>query len=203
MKKIIVSLVVLLALLGFSACSATEQSEAAAVTPYEFTSQEEKVLQMFGIDSSAALVNFDAPSDSAALQVNVYYLTNGAWQRYGGGTVSLGMENEQVNQLQGMVSVLRQDEYALAIRINNGGSTATYNTDPLNSNMEGSTSAWTVLDSSKDIVLDQEIPVALYVYDDSYSMSGYTVDDYFTPEVFADMDLVQAVTLTFSAENIY
>lgn len=33
-------------------------------------------------------------------------------------------------------------------------------------------------------------------------MSGYTVDDYFTPEVFADMDLVQAVTLTFSAENI-
>ena len=142
------------------------------------------------------------PSDSAALQVNVYYLTNGAWQRYGGGTVSLGLESGQDNQLQGMVSVLRQDEYALAIRINNGGSTATYNTDPLNSNMEGSTSAWTVLDSSKDIVLDQEIPVALYVYDDSYSMSGYTVDDYFTPEVFADMDLVQAVTLTFSAENI-
>ena len=71
MKRIIVSLVVLLALLGFSACSATEQSEAVAVTPYEFTAQEEKVLQMFGIDSSAALVNFNAPSETATLQVKV------------------------------------------------------------------------------------------------------------------------------------
>lgn len=202
MKKIIVSLVVLLALLGFSACSATEQSEAAAVTPYEFTSQEEKVLQMFGIDSSAALVNFNAPSASSSLQVNVYYLTDGSWQCYGGGTISLDLESGQVNQLQGMVSVLRQDEYALAIRVNSDGVTSAYRTEPLNPNINGITSAFAIMDSAKDIVLDQEIPVALYVYDDSYSMSGYTVDDYFTPEVFADMDLVQAVTLTFSAENI-
>ena len=129
-------------------------------------------------------------------------MTNGSWQHYGGGTVSLGIESGQGKQLQGMVSVLRQEEYALTIRINSDGSTAAYSTDPLNPNMEGTTSVWTVLDSSKDIVLDQEIPVVLYVYDESYSISSYTVADYFNPDVFADMDLVQAVTLTFSAENI-
>ena len=53
------------------------------------------------------------------------------------------------------------------------------------------------------IELGKEIPVSVLVYDNGNSMRSYTTEDYFEPEKFKDMDLVQAVTLEFSDQEIH
>ena len=53
----------------------------------------------------------------------------------------------------------------------------------------------------KEIKLNKEIPVAIMVYDSDNSMENYSLESYFSPDVFKDMDLVQAITLTFSDKD--
>ena len=50
------------------------------------------------------------------------------------------------------------------------------------------------LKEAQKIELNQEIPVAIMIYDNGTEMETCTVQDYFTPEKFKNMDLVQAVT---------
>jgi len=54
------------------------------------------------------------------------------------------------------------------------------------------------LPESQEIELNMEIPVAILVYDSGTTMRSYAPEQYFTPEDFEGMDLVQAVTLRFS-----
>ena len=53
------------------------------------------------------------------------------------------------------------------------------------------------------IELGKEIPVSVLVYDNGNSMRSYITEDYFEPEKFKDMDLVQAVTLEFWDQEIH
>lgn len=46
--------------------------------------------------------------------------------------------------------------------------------------------------------LNREIPIALLAYDSGTSMSSYSLDAFFDPSVFEDIDIVQAVTVEFS-----
>ena len=56
---------------------------------------------------------------------------------------------------------------------------------------------------AQKIELGKEIPVSVLVYDNGNSMRSYTTEDYFEPEKFKYMDLVQAVTLEFSDQEIH
>lgn len=62
-------------------------------------------------------------------------------------------------------------------------------------------SSWKFLRESKEIQLEKEIPVAIMAYDSGSSMRSYSPEDYFEPSVFQGLDLVQAVTFTFSSEE--
>lgn len=56
---------------------------------------------------------------------------------------------------------------------------------------------------AQKIELGKEIPVSVLVYDNGNSMRSYTTEDYFEPEKFKDMDLVQAVTSEFLDQEIH
>ncbi|HIT65474.1 MAG TPA: hypothetical protein IAC37_13725 [Candidatus Ventrimonas merdavium] len=64
----------------------------------------------------------------------------------------------------------------------------------------GSTKSY--LEEFLSIGLNQEIPVAVMVYDSGTEMKSYTPQDYFEPSVFQGMDLVQVVTVLFSEKGI-
>ena len=50
----------------------------------------------------------------------------------------------------------------------------------------------------QEIELGKEIPVALLVYADGRGMRNHSLQEYFEPQNFAGMELVQVVTLTFT-----
>ena len=54
----------------------------------------------------------------------------------------------------------------------------------------------------RPIELNEEIPLAIMVYDSGTSMRSYTPQDYYDTSAFEDMDLAQAVTVRFSDKEI-
>ena len=50
----------------------------------------------------------------------------------------------------------------------------------------------------EEIKLNKEIPVVIMIYDSGTSMKTYSMDDFFSTSIFESVDLVQAVTLTFT-----
>lgn len=54
------------------------------------------------------------------------------------------------------------------------------------------------LQEFQKIEINQEIPVALMVYDSGPRLESYSLNDYFEPSKFDGMDFVQVVTLNFT-----
>lgn len=50
----------------------------------------------------------------------------------------------------------------------------------------------------EEVELNKEIPVPIMIYDNGTSMKTYCMDDFFFTSTFESVDLVQAVTLTFT-----
>jgi hypothetical protein len=48
------------------------------------------------------------------------------------------------------------------------------------------------------IEINKEIPIAIMIYDTGVMMRAYSLEDFFSPSRFEKMNLVQAVTLTFT-----
>lgn len=159
-------------------------------------------MRMFNIDDKAAAFSFAAPEEATTLHINAYYLENSSWQQYGGGAISIGAEGEPVDKLEGMAAVLSQEQHVFAFNIVCGGSETHYTTEPLKADMEETISTWTFLDTAEPIVIGEEIPIALYVYDDGVSITSHEVSEYFNPDALADMALAQAITLAFSDEAL-
>ena len=58
-----------------------------------------------------------------------------------------------------------------------------------------------LLTDAREITMETEIPVALMVYESDAAMPAYCLEDYFEPSRFDGRELVQAVTLEFSAQE--
>ena len=203
MKKYVIIFAIMLAMMGMCACTPTnDQVTPATVSHYQLNDQEQQLLNMFAIDNNAAVFNFTAPEEAITLRINAYYLENGSWQQYGGGAISIGEEREPVAQLEGLVAIEPQEQHILAFSIAGGGGKAHYTTEPLGEDMEDMLFAATFLDTAEPIVIGEEIPIALYVYDDGVSVTSHEVSEYFNPDALADMALVQVITLAFSDEAL-
>ena len=203
MKKYLIVLSIMLAMIGLGACTPTgNQANPATVSRYELNDQEQQLLRMFAIDDKAAIFSFAAPEEATTLHINAYYLENGSWKQYGGGAISIGEEREPVAQLEGLVAIEPQEQHILAFSIAGGGGKAHYTTEPLGADMEDMLFAATFLDTAEPIVIGEEIPIALYVYDDGVSVTSHEVSEYFNPDALADMALVQVITLAFSDEAL-
>lgn len=172
------------------------------VAPYELSESEKYILQSFGMDSNSQIVSFNAPKDAITLNVNVYRLQNNEnWSNIGGGAISIGIDREPTKQLVGTFTIQLKENYAIDFNINSSGR-ASYKTDEISLSTEVVTSAKVFLREFQEIEINKEIPVALMVYDSGTSMRSYSLNDYFEPSKFEEMDLVQVVTLTFSNKEL-
>lgn len=186
-----------------SACSAPQDPAATdehCVAPYPLTEQDETLLRSFGLDGSSQILTFQAPTEATVLHVQIYRLGDEqTWCSTDTGSIYLGTDRAPTDRLAGIFTMQLLDHYALVFHIDSNG-LASYQTEGLSINMLPTLSATLFLEEAQPIELEQEIPVALMIYSSDNSIRVHTLQDYFNPSAFSNSELVQAVTLKFSAE---
>lgn len=154
------------------------------------------------INDNAKLIAFRAPKEAITLNVNVYQLTDtGKWEVIGNGSISIGEEREPVSQLSGNIALELRENYQIDFHINCTGQMS-FSSDEIIPEQKIVASTKGYLEEFQSIELNTEIPIAVMVYDSGTSMRSFTPQDYYEPEVFEGMDLVQVVTVEFSDQDL-
>ena len=166
-----------------------------SIAPYALTADETALLSAFGLAGNAHVLAFDAPAAANSLYLNVYSLEAGEWRVDAGGSI-VGVEGEP---LDGLFTMLIKPDGSMELRIVNKG-TSSFTSAPLAHIDEHIASSVGFLQEQRSIELEEEIPVAMTVYDRDTAMSMFNLDDYHTPERFEGMDAVRFVTLMFSSD---
>lgn len=202
MKRFLSLILILTVLMSLIACSdktsSPKLSDKEGISPYELSDSEKYIVQSFGMEGNSQIISFNAPIEAITLKVNVYTLENGEnWINIGGGAISIGTERIPINQLTGTFTMQLKENYVIDFNINTRGR-ASYTTEEIQLDNEVMVSAKGFLEEFQEIEVNKEIPIALMVYDSGPNMKSYLLQDYFEPEKFIGMDLVQVITLTFS-----
>lgn len=185
-----------------SACTVVETTGKEGIEPYKLTDQESRILEAFGMKDTSQILSFQAPREAITLNTRVYRLDeDGGWESIGGNQISIGKEREPVSQLSGTFAMELGKDYRIQFHVNCAGRVS-FESDAVVLEQEPVGSTWGFLQEFQDIALNTEIPVAVMVYDSGTSMESCRPADYYEPEKFAGMDLVQAVTMEFTEEEI-
>jgi len=196
---------VIISSIVFSACSNNTEMPKShtkeGVAPYELTESDTYLLRSLGLEKEINIVSFKAPKTAKSLKVNVYTLQeDDTWSVIGDGQIFLGADANPDDNLEGTFAMKLKDNYAIDFNINTTAMVS-YKTDTLDVDYEILASSEVYLTEFQKIEINKEIPVAMMIYNDSSSMKSFTMGDFFSPSRFEEMDLVQAVTLTFIEEN--
>lgn len=205
MRKIFTIFLVMALTTVLSACSNNTDSpkllSKEGVAPYDLSESDTYLLESLGIKNDTTIISFKAPKTAKSLKVNVYVLNDDdTWHVIGDGQVLLGQDTNPDDRLEGTFTMMLKDNYAIDFNINTMGM-ASFQTETLDVDSEITASLKGFLTDFQKIEINKEIPVALMVYDSGSSMRSYAMEDFFSPSSFEDVDLVQAVTLTFTDEN--
>lgn len=205
MKKSLTLVLMLTLTIMLAACSnntgETKSLSKEGIAPYELSESDTYLLQSLGLEMDANIITFKAPKTAKGLNVNAYVLNDdGTWKEAGGVAVLLGQEADSADRLEGTFAMLLKENYAIDFNIHMNGR-FTSQTEALDVDFENMVSGKGFLTDFQKIELNKEIPVALMVYDGGNSIRSYDMEDFFSPSKFEGMDLVQAVTLTFTDEN--
>lgn len=193
-------------ILVLSACSSEAdslgESSKIGIAPYELSGHEEDLLESFGLSSeNSQILSFRAPEEAVSVVITVSILEdNGSWKNTGGGSISLG-SSQSDQQLSGIFTMKAEDDHAIDLHINRAA-LYSFRTDPIvldNESLSGST---LFLREFTEIELNEEIPVALLMYDSGTAITAYSLQSYFEPTVFEGIDLVQAITVRFADTDI-
>ncbi len=188
----------LLSLLASCANSPDSQSKSEGIQLYNLSESERKLLTYLAYEDDVTLFSFKAPKTVKSLEVNTYVLgPDQNWEQNGGGKISLDATQDEA--LPGMLSLILKENHSLAFHITTTGR-ASYQTDEISDHSLHSSSTKTFLTEFEAIEPGKEIPVAILVCDSGTVMRTFDVNSFFSPDNYKDMDLVQAVTLTFTAE---
>lgn len=205
MRNFTILLLVIALVLPLSSCTITTEKDSSltkeGIAPYKMTESDEKLLQALNLTNDVSIIEFTAPKEAITVEVNIYILEAGdEWENMGGGMISLGTDASPTARLEGSLALLLRGDYGIDMNINTKG-IATYQIKPLDIDFPIMASSKGFLREFQKIELDQEIPIAILVYSSKTSMTPYTLESYFTPSDFEGIDLVQAITVTFSKET--
>ncbi len=207
MKRLLIMLLIILTVF-LAACSREDSSNTNVLTalskegiaPYKLSEKEKDLLYALGIDSNTPILSFNAPKEAITLDIKVNQLNeNGEWEFISGGSSSIGTERIPVDRITGTLSIYFKDDHSIDFIVSFAGR-ASFSTDPVEKDEGILMTMKNSLKEFREIELNKEIPVGIMVGTKGNSMSTYSVEDYFQPERFEGMDLVQIVTLTFTDE---
>ena len=154
------------------------------------------LLQVFDLDDSAQILALRAPEGAVGLEVTVYRLGDDlAWKKTGGGEV-IGGSPEDVS---GVFAMEAGQDQVVSLHFHGGGVGYAIETDPIPTPEAYGYSMNVFLTEFQEMELDEEIPIALLAYDVSSFSENLPLSDFFTPANLEGINLVQAVTLTFTS----
>lgn len=170
------------------------------VYPHELSESESNLLESLDLENDVNLISFKAPQKAKSLEARSYVLNkNGKWDMVSNLHIFSGVNDDSQSELEGIFSMLLNDDYSIDMHITSKGKFSQKGI-PLEMKVEKLASSRGFLPEYKEIELNEEIPVAIMIYNNGTHMKSYTMDDFFLPSTFEGMDLVQAVTLTFTDE---
>lgn len=188
-----------------TACNASNTSnklEEATLKSYPFTAQEQHLLSSLGLIHQAEMISFYAPHEAITLKINIYQLNhNGEWESIDNTGISIGEEREPSDYLAGTLAIIFDQNQIQQFTIHTDSSGITYKAPQLIT-QSYDLSARALLTADKKIRLNEEIPVALWVATSTGSLPSFSVESFETPSRFQTLDVVQALTLTFTEEEL-
>lgn len=196
-RKLLKAAALLLALIVISA-GCQEAAKKGTVSPYSLSDEQTELLNYLNLNNTSMLYTLRPPEGTLGLTATSYVLENGNWVDNGGGSISWDTSDSQELK-EAVVSLVYREDRTFDISIHAQG-TSSFRSNPLTYQEEWMSSSQSFLSEEREIQLDEEIPVALFVADSGSSMRSFDVDSYFFPENLQEYDVVQAVTLTFSKE---
>lgn len=201
-KTLLIILTFIISLISCTdAITINDHSKQEGIYPYELSESEENILHKFGMKDNSRIISFNAPLEAITMYVNVYSLDqNHTWTTIGGSGISIGKERLPVDQLIGNFSMIIREDYSIDCFID-CGSLVSFKAHKQKVENEIKTWSRLFLSEHKDIILGQEIPIAMMVNSSTNHMYKYTLDDYFEPSRFSNMELVQVVTITFTEDE--
>lgn len=205
MKRLCLALLMLLLLLLLPACAV---QSSGGIAPYNLSVQEEELLyNKVGLPKKAQLLQFDAPEEAITLTLSFYSLAeNGTWEKYNSFAASIGEERQPIPHLSGSLFIWPQDDFSFGINMSMSNLIKSQVAPHLSAeeaaNLEINVASFTYLEKQQDITLNEEIPLALFLYSNGNSMITYSLDDFASPKRLAEVDVAQAITITFSDQPL-
>lgn len=184
-------------MLGLSACagkSSGNRADEMIISPYEYTDDEEQVLNFIGLRNDVDIVEVQVPSFVKSITVSAYALNDeNQWVLKRNG----GMAFEQGHELlKGNIAMHFKNTMSPKFIMNFFGS-AIYQFESELPSETGLNSSYTVL--SQEIIADpqEEIPIAILGYTNDTAFEVLDLEDFFSTEQLSDFDYVYALTVQF------
>ena len=192
------SLFLIIVLSGCTILNSGNQTPNMYIEMAQLTEEEENILQLSEPEEKCYLYDFYLDDTVRTIQINIYELIDEKWEN------TLGGETIEFEDSQGRAALIldnigfqaylqNEDEFILS---------AYYleQTEELDYYMA---SVLTSLQERKEIVYEQEIPLAIQIKTTQDKIHSYNVDFFFKPKLYAqhDYEHVYAITILFSPRS--
>lgn len=163
----------------------------------QLTEQEQNIADLLGANQFSQLYDFSLDDTVASLQINTYELIDGQWQ-----ICLVGGSGQTFQDAKGRIA-LSFDKIPYGLRVglqsqNHGGSSTYLSQNRQDMIGMSSTISW--MTGRKEVVYEQEIPLAIQIFTSKSSIRSCTLDSFFHPEEYAQYgyEHVYALTVAFS-----
>lgn len=194
MKKYVMLLVMVIVLLGVTACSSQREM---TLEPAQLDQKEEKLKSLLCTEEKPLLLDFSVEDSMKSVRVQFYELDKqGKWKK---GT----QLNEAVGG-SGRIAVVYNGEGGLKYMALQSGEdeTAVFSNKGTDKELKaGRIKTETGLQEKAIIASDKEIPVFIGILSSKEHVETYDVNTYFEPEKYKGHDKVYAATVTFSEKG--
>lgn len=185
-------------LVALSGCKMSGFQKNMRITPVNLTEKEKSILLLAGVDENG-VYDYTVDDGIRSMEISVKRLeADGGWQDGG------GIASSEVSGRTGRFAVTNPEgkgRFRVARQTDSG--VISWNSNPPEDlgaqDLAAFASTWS---EGEDIVPEQPIPLALYVYSKEGRIQTFGVEAYWDTERLMENDKVYAVTATFSEQEI-
>lgn len=201
MKKLWAILPALACVLGLCACSGdVEENFEMYIEPAQLTAEEQNIAELLGMNLDQRIFDFKVGETVQRVELNAYELIEGEWQMIsgGGGQAFTDTEGRIALEFDHLGEGLRE-----AIQSENVSGSTAWKRDAIEE-PAGTSRATSLLTQRKQIVYEEEIPLAVQIVTTKNAIRSFDPSYYFHPEEYAEYgyEHVYAVTVRFSQEPL-
>lgn len=201
MKKYILFFIFMFVASYLSGCSSVPTSKVSSrvVQPAVLTQDEENIRKLLDLNPQAYIFDFQVDKPLQSADISVYRLQNGNWE------LLMSDNNLFTQDLQGRFAFSFDPlnlEFQVSTQSKYSNGTSRFCVDTPK-DFTPTTQCSTALTTPTEIVYGKEIPLVLHVLTSKNSIVSYSIENFYTPEVYTryDDEQVYAVTIMFHSRT--